>query len=198
MPARKRTQTAVQEAPAASVDLDTLFRKQSKARVVAERLLTGKPQTRAQLAEGLDLSLTTVPRVVDALTEAGVRIERTTDRTRQAVFHVLGSPADTVRDPEHGQVIATFAHTGGIDLVSRITKAEVVEDRVWVEYVSTRTHKKFRAAVVSGDDDSLNIPPSLLSGDAKLVSIVVFADGTLGYRFGDDRSSALLCNHMEM
>lgn len=197
MPPRRKTQTAVQEPPAPSVDLDTLFRKQSKARVVAERLLTGKPQTRAQLAEGLDLSLTTVPRVVDALTEAGVRIERTTDRTRQAVFHVIGSAAETVRDPEHGQVIATFSHTGGVDLVSRITKAEVLGGRVWIEYVSTRNDRKFRAAVVSADG-TLNIPTSLLSGDAKLVSIVVFEDGTLGYRFGDDRSSALLCNHQEM
>lgn len=197
MPPRKK-QTA-EAPPIAQVDLDSLFRKQSKARVVAERLLTGTPQTRAQLAEGLDLSLTTVPRVVDALTAAGLRIDRTTDRTRQAVYKVVGTPADTAVDVKHGSVVARFMHSGpGDGLKARITKVEIVDSRVWVEYAASRNGLKFRAVVADSGDGSLSLPSSLLSGEAQLISIAVFDDGELGFRFGDDRSSVLLCDRTEI
>ena len=195
--ARTRKQAAETAAPAAAVDLDALFRKQSKARVVAERLLTGTPMSRAQLAEGLDLSLTTVPRVVDSLTEAGVRIERTTDRTRQAIYRVIGSPADNAADYEHGPVIARFSHASGGELRATISKVEIVDGHVWVDYTASRNGMKFRARVAD-EDGTLSIPASLLSGEAKLVSIAVFDDGELGFRFGDDRSSVLLCNRTQV
>ena len=40
----------------AEINLDTLFRPGSAARKIAERLMTGKPQTRSQLVEGLGTS----------------------------------------------------------------------------------------------------------------------------------------------
>lgn len=196
--ARSRKPETETSPAATGVDLDTLFRKQSKARVVAERLLTGTPMTRAQLAEGLDLSLTTVPRVVDSLTEAGVRVERTTDRTRQAIYRVVGSPADSATDSEHGPVIARFTHSTGGELRATITKVELEDGHVWVEYTASRNGMKFRARVADEGSGALSIPASLLSGEARLVSIAVFEDGELGFRFGDDRSSVLLCSRTQI
>ena len=72
---------------AASINLDDLFRPASAARRIAERLMTGKPRTRAQLVEGLGTSVTTVNRVVAQLEKAGAIITREVGADgRQAVF----------------------------------------------------------------------------------------------------------------
>jgi DNA-binding Lrp family transcriptional regulator len=73
---------------AASINLDALFRSGSAARRIAERLMTGKPQTRSQLVEGLGTSVTTVNRVVAQLEKAGAIITREIDG-KQAVFRVV-------------------------------------------------------------------------------------------------------------
>ena len=59
---------------ATSINLDALFRTGSAARRIAERLMTGKPQSRAQLVAGLGTSVTTVNRVVAQLEKAGAII----------------------------------------------------------------------------------------------------------------------------
>ena len=75
---------------AASINLDTLFRSGSAARRIAERLMTGKPQTRYQLVEGLGTSVTTVNRVVAQLEKAGAIITREIGSDgKQAVFRVV-------------------------------------------------------------------------------------------------------------
>jgi predicted ArsR family transcriptional regulator len=75
---------------AVSINLDALFRPGSAARRIADRLMTGKPQTRAQLVEGLGTSVTTVNRVVGQLEKAGAIITREIRSDgRQAVFRVV-------------------------------------------------------------------------------------------------------------
>ncbi len=75
---------------AASISLDALFRPGSAARRIAERLMTGKPQTRSQLVAGLGTSVTTVNRVVAQLERAGAIITREIGSDgRQAVFRVV-------------------------------------------------------------------------------------------------------------
>ena len=74
----------------ASINLDALFRPGSAARRIAERLMTGKPQTRSQLVAGLGTSVTTVNRVVAQLEKAGAIMTREIGADgRQAVFRVV-------------------------------------------------------------------------------------------------------------
>jgi hypothetical protein len=68
------------------IDLDQHFRRDSGARSVAERLLTGRPATRQQLV-GDRVGITTVNRVVAVLEQAGATIERSLDG-RQIVYRV--------------------------------------------------------------------------------------------------------------
>jgi DNA-binding Lrp family transcriptional regulator len=74
----------------AGINLETLFRSGSAARKIAERLMTGKPQTRNELVEGLGTSVTTVNRVVAQLEKAGAIITREIGSDgRQAVFRLV-------------------------------------------------------------------------------------------------------------
>ena len=74
----------------ASINLDGLFRSGSAARRIAERLMTGRPQTRYELVEGLGTSVTTVNRVVAQLENAGAIVTREIGSDgRQAVFRVV-------------------------------------------------------------------------------------------------------------
>jgi biotin operon repressor len=87
------------------IKLDDHFRADSSARVVAERLLTGRPQTRQELVDGLGISVTTVNRVVELLTEAGATIVRdVADDGRQARFRVVDvqAPRTQTRFPSLG------------------------------------------------------------------------------------------------
>jgi biotin operon repressor len=72
--------------------LDKVFRPGSSARKVAEMLLDGMPHSRAELAETVGVSPTTVPRVVNALRDEGVPIEATLDG-RSAVYKVADHAA---------------------------------------------------------------------------------------------------------
>lgn len=174
----------------AGVNLDAIFRKSSKARIVAERLLTGKSQTRADLVEGLDLSMTTVPRVVEALEAAGVQVERKTDRTRQAVYRVLNTPVSDVNDAAVGHVVARYTHSSGEPVPVSITKVEVVAGAVWVEWEWEMTGT-YRGRLLD-TDGQVSIPATLLSGSAEIVAITLMSSGQFGVRIGDDRSSVLV------
>jgi biotin operon repressor len=84
------------------INLDVYFRKESAARTIAERLLTGSPQTRQELTDGLGVSVTTVNRVVEILTEAGAKVVRdVADDGRQARFRIVDvqAPKATTRFP---------------------------------------------------------------------------------------------------
>ena len=73
-----------------NINLDDLFRRDSAAKVVAERLMTGKARTRQELVEGLHVSVTTVNRVVETLTAAGAHFVRDiADDGRQARFRLV-------------------------------------------------------------------------------------------------------------
>ena len=78
------------------INLDELFRQDSAARSVAERLMTGKPMSRQDLIDGLTTAVTTVNRVVEALRGAGVIVTRevATDG-KSAIFQVV-----EVREPK--------------------------------------------------------------------------------------------------
>lgn len=89
-------------------DLDKYFRQDSKARVVAERLLEGKPLTRQELVKDLDLAVTSTNRVVDMLIAAGCIIEReVAPDGRQTVFHFtgFGMPSSAKIPPQVGQKV---------------------------------------------------------------------------------------------
>ncbi len=74
----------------ASINLDALFRRGSAARKIAERLMTGRPQTRNELVEGLGTSVTTVNRVVAQLEKAGAIVTREIGSDgKQAVFRLV-------------------------------------------------------------------------------------------------------------
>jgi hypothetical protein len=180
----------VRNSDAAGVNLDAIFRKQSKARTVAERLLTGKSQTRADLVKDLDLSMTTVPRVVEALEAAGVRIERKTDRTRQAVYRVIDTPVSHINDSEVGHVVARFTHSAGEPVPVSITKVEVVSGHVWVEW-SWEMTGTYRGRLLD-TDGQVSIPATLLSGNAEIVALTLMSSGQVGIRIGDDISSVLV------
>ena len=91
-PSPKHYGEAMVRRRSADVNLDALFRPGSAARKIAERLMTGKPQTRYELVEGqgLGTSVTTVNRVVAHLEKAGAIItgEIASDG-RQAVFRLV-------------------------------------------------------------------------------------------------------------
>lgn len=181
---------ATKPTPATAEILDGLFRKESKARIVAERLMSGKPQSRADLVRGLDLSLTTVPRVVDALQSVGVSVERRTDRSRQAVYRVVGTPVAEVHDETVGEVVARYAHVAGEPVRVRITKVEVVDGQVWVEW-EWQLAGSYRGRLLD-TDGSVNIPAKLLSGEAEIVAITLMSKGQFGVRIGDEQSSVLV------
>ncbi len=174
-----------------SVDLDTLFRKQSKARTVAERLLSGKPQSRQELVAGLELSMTTVPRVVEALESAGVVVERTTDRTRQAVYRVVGTPVSSVVDDTAGSVHTRFVHSAGEPIPVKIIKVEAVGEFLCIEWdwVGKGTYS---GRLIDGGDGAVSIPSTLLTGNAEVVAVCMMSSGQLGFRIGDARSSVLV------
>jgi predicted ArsR family transcriptional regulator len=92
--------TRVARAKAASINLDGMFRPGSGARKIAERLMTGKPQTKYELVAGLDTSVTTVYRVVGRLEAAGAIITRDIGPDgRQTVFRLVEVSARKVARP---------------------------------------------------------------------------------------------------
>jgi hypothetical protein len=89
----------------AGINLEALFRSGSAVRKVAEGLMTGEPQTRYELVEGLATSVTTVNRVVAQLEEAGAIITREIGSDgRQAVFRLV--------DVTTAKVVRPYLHIG--------------------------------------------------------------------------------------
>jgi predicted ArsR family transcriptional regulator len=79
-----------QAKPVRTINLDAMFRSTSGARRIADRLMTGKPQTKYELVEGLNVSVTTVYRVVDRLEQAGAIITREIGSNgRQTIFRLV-------------------------------------------------------------------------------------------------------------
>lgn len=68
--------------------LGRLFIAGSKSRDVAEMLLTGRPQTRKQLATRAQIAPTSVVRVVNSLESHGVTVKRTEGDDRQVTYQV--------------------------------------------------------------------------------------------------------------
>lgn len=118
-----------------TIDLDSHFRSDSKARVIAERMLTGAPQTRQQLTEGLDVSVTTVNRVAQVLEEAGAKVIRDiADDGRQAEFRVISI----------GEAKKVNAYPQLQD-EARFVGAELVGDSLIVEFQTSKS--RFRGTM---------------------------------------------------
>ena len=104
------------------IDLDDITRPDSAARVVAQRLLTGKPLTREQLIDGLQTTRTTVNRLINAMTSRGAIFERTVNANNQAVFRLI--------DIEDPQLLRPFPLVGDKATVvgARLLGRDVVLD----------------------------------------------------------------------
>jgi predicted ArsR family transcriptional regulator len=122
------TLTGVARAKAGSINLDAMFRPGSGARRIAERLMTGKPQTKYDLVEGLDTSVTSVYRVVARLQAAGAIITRHIGSDgRQTVFQLVEVSARKVARP--------YLHLG--DLV-RVIAARLSGDDMLIDVSSAK------------------------------------------------------------
>jgi biotin operon repressor len=190
MPTRKRTaDTATVERP--SVELDSLFRKNSKARTVAERLLSGKQMTRQELVEGLSLSQTTVPRVIDQLESVGVKVARDTDpHTRHASYQVVEMNRSEPEHPTAGKVLSRYVHQGGDEMTVKITKIEVEGGEVWATYEYAR-FGTYRGLVVPVGEQH-QIPAHLINTPAKLSAICVMTTGKIAVQIGDLKAHVLI------
>ncbi len=111
-----------------TINLNKYFRRDSHARTIAERLMTGKPRTRQELTEDLGVSVTTVNRVVDILEEAGAIVTRTiAEDGRQARFHVVA-----VAEPKARRRFPN------IEDEVEVTGAYKIGDAVMIEIASDR------------------------------------------------------------
>jgi biotin operon repressor len=183
MPSRRSTETV-----SLPESMKHLFRGDSGARIVAERLLTGRAQTRTALVDGTGVASTTVPRVVDRLKSVGVDIERTTDRSRQAVYRVVNMSQPELEDPKHGSVMVEFTQVSGDPVSVAVSKVEMRDGSAHIEV--TLGGRKCSGRVL--DSKSLVIPPSLFTGTADLVGVALLSDGAIAYRVGDMRQSVLI------
>lgn len=151
-----------------TIDLDKHFRRDSAARKVAERLLTGEPQTRQQLTEGLTVSITTVNRVVEVLEQAGAKIVRQLDG-RQAEFRMVsvGKPKRANEYPALNQEV-------------RFIGAELVGDAVLASF-ETDSGARFRGVLKSLSKVPPLGRPATVTGvamkDQGLANVVVLTDG---------------------
>jgi predicted ArsR family transcriptional regulator len=129
---------------AAGVNLDALFRPDSSARKIADRLMTGKPQTRYELVDGLGTSVTTVNRVIAQLEKAGAIITREIGSDgRQAVFRLV-----EVTNPKVGR---PYLHIG--DQV-RVVAARISGDDMLID---TTVDKYTYRGVLRGVVSNVNI-----------------------------------------
>lgn len=173
--------------------LDALFKRGSKARQVAQLLLSGEARTRKELAERADVSATTIPRVINALESVGVEIETKTDKSREVTYHVAGMTGPSV----------TWTHLRGQagampdDLVAYYTAVQ--GDPIDAEVLdSEKTDGVFRVTLmVSGQTktgvvepiEGCSIPTSVVvGGPAKVMAFMYFEDGE-GLRIADDRGA---------
>ena len=150
---------------AANINLDAIFRSGSAARRIAERLMTGKPQTRSQLVEGLGTSVTTVNRVVAQLEKAGAIVTREIGSDgKQAVFRVV--------DVTTPKVARLYLHLG--DRV-RVVAARLSGDDMLIDVV---TGKDTFRGVVRGVVTNVN-----LGGYATVQGIELVDDTLSNVRF---------------
>lgn len=141
------------------VDLDKIFRKGSKARVVAEMLLDGKAHSRQDLATKADVSATTIPRVIDLLrTKAGVRLETMVGETgRDSVYRVVGGPRALAAAEGGG----TFTTSTPVQV--RVDRLLLQSGRLYVETGAKRLP-------LVGNTENVS---SLLVGEALPISTIV-------------------------
>lgn len=190
---RKTTATAAasKEPPAPSVELDSLFRRNSKARTVAERLLSGKQMTRQELVEGLSLSQTTVPRVIDQLESVGVKVARDTDpHTRHASYRVVDVGTSTPEHPRAGKVLSRYTHQSGDDMTVTISKIEVEDGDVWATYEYER-FGTYRGLIVPVGDQH-QIPAHLINAPSKISAICIMTTGKIAVQIGDLKAHVLI------
>jgi predicted ArsR family transcriptional regulator len=116
-----------------TINLDKYFRRDSVARQIAERLLTGETINRQEVSQALDVSVTSVNRVVGALEEAGAKFRRDLDG-RQATFRLV-SVGDPRRKKEYPPVGAE----------ARIVGLEMLGDTMMVTFDADNA--RFRGAM---------------------------------------------------
>jgi hypothetical protein len=121
MPTKKESASL---AESSTIDLDQLFRADSKARKVAERLLTGGEVSRQDLSAEFKVAVTTINRVVEALEGAGATVRRDLNG-RRATFQVtaIGPPRKERPYPMLGSK-------------ANIMRAEMIGTEVVVDFVS--------------------------------------------------------------
>lgn len=174
-----------------AVQLDTLFRKNSKARTVAERLLSGKQMTRQELVEGLSLSQTTVPRVVDQLESIGVKVARDTDpHTRHASYRVVQVGGVQAEHPTAGKVLSRYTHQSGDDMSVTITKIEVEGGDVFATY-DYGPFGTYRGLVMPVGE-SHQIPAHLINAPSKISAICIMTTGRIAVQIGDLKAHVLI------
>ena len=155
-------------------NLDLMFRKGSKARTVAERLLTGQWLTNTELVEGLDLSRTTIPRVVKMLTDAGVPVERETNRAREAVYRVA---VERLRDADTTDVAADY-YGPGLEAVI-VSVDALAGDEVWVTWRAADLI--FRGRIIDGSEHA----GALMGIKSSVVGLSILSSGLTAMRLGN-------------
>ncbi len=107
------------------IDLDKHFRRDSEARKIATKLLSGKAYTRQQLVAGTRLSVTSVNRVVEVLTEAGASFSRDiAEDGRQARFRLV-----SIGDPKNAKPYPTVQDR------AKIVRAEILGHETMVDFM---------------------------------------------------------------
>ncbi len=108
------------------IDLDKHFRPDSKAREVAEILLSGEPRLRQEIALDADVAVTNVNRVISVLEGAGASFIRTiADDGHQVVIRL-----SAIGDPPRKNVAPTVSSE------ARIVGASQQGDDVIIEFES--------------------------------------------------------------
>lgn len=181
--ARAKTRVAV--APDfAEFDLNSLFRRNSKARVVAERLLSGEEMSRVELAKGLNLSVTTVPRVVKALEDVGFRISRDTDpHTRHARFRVVEyRGGDIIPGDRGGDVVAAYNATDlGASCNVLGIRVDQALDVVTVDF-DIEGIGVYTGNVVKPKGEPTNVPATLIGGETYVRAWLLLSNGRMNCR----------------
>jgi biotin operon repressor len=110
---------------AGRINLDRYFRKDSSARKIAERFMTGEPVNRQAIAQELDVAVTSINRVVAALEEAGVKFSHDVEG-RQAVFKMVSIGDPKQRKPYPG--VGTDAQIVGLEMIGDALIVEFTAD----------------------------------------------------------------------
>ena len=117
--------------PGPELELDGMFRPDSKAMQAAKMLLSGQQVSRTEIAETLEVSPTTIPRVVGKLEAAGVQIERSHGGPSDKEVFYRATAVKGATRPE-GQTIETKVLG---DVVLKASRIEMDGDvvAVWID-----------------------------------------------------------------